>query len=101
MSNVRRDLGGGKRTDGQPDGDSLFKLPQVFLVQYFVQLRLPHEHNLQQLMGESFEISKQTDLFKNFGSELMRLIHDERGDLAFAMTFEKQVLQSPQALGFA
>src|SRR6185295_14377413 len=75
------------------EGDALFQLPELTLVQPVCELGLPGEYQRQQLLGIRFDIAQETNLLEQFGREALRFIDDEYGRLASQPTLDQRCLR--------
>src|SRR5271157_2648035 len=58
---------------------SLLQLPECSGVQFVIELRLPDQQNLQQFFLSGFQIRQETNLFKDVGREMVRLVYYQDG----------------------
>ena len=79
----------GQRLQVVAAGNPLCELPQFVAAEQIAQLRLANQNDLQEFLFCRFEIGQKTHFFENFGSEVLRFIHQQDRSSAFAMGFQK------------
>ncbi len=73
-------------------GNPLSKLTEIALGEQIVQLRLPDEHDLYELLGGGLQIGDEPHLLQHIPGKVLRLVDDENRVLALcARTKQKLV----------
>ena len=82
----------------RPQRQALAQLAQLRHLEFRFQLRLPHQHDLQQLLREGLEIGEHADFFEHFIRQILCLVHNQHRGFARAVTIEQPVVQALQDL---
>ena len=73
--------------------NTLFELTHLERREFRMQLRLPHENNLQQLATLRFQIGQHTELFQHGRLQVLRLINNHHGIMAGGEFAEEVFIQ--------
>ena len=77
-------------------GDSLLQLAHLGRPQMLIELRLPEEHDLQQLVPVRLEVRQQPDFLQRLLRHRMRLVDQDHHAPALAEKADEMLLQSAQ-----
>ena len=72
--------------------DALPQLPHAGRVEVLVELRLPEEHDLQQLVAVRFEIRQEPDLLEGFVGHRVRFVDQHHHPAALAEEPDEMLL---------
>ncbi len=101
VADVRRGVGGVERLQVIADGDALSELLELGPSERLAQIRLAHEHNLNQLRFFSLEVRQHPDLLEGRHAEVLGLIDHEQGLTAVAALFHEKAGEVTQQVGLA
>ena len=79
--------------------DALAELAQLGPRQHVPELRLPDEHDLDQLGARGLEIREQPDLLEHLRREVLRFVDDQQRGLVLLEAADQEVVQREQVLG--
>src|SRR5947199_393776 len=79
--------------------DALLELSERWARELRPQLRLAHEHDLEQLLRRRLEVGEHADLFECRRVEVLRFVENEHGVLAGAPTLEHEAPEGEESLG--
>src|SRR2546430_1420580 len=79
--------------------DALLQLSERWARELRPQLRLAHEHDLEQLLRRRLEVGEHADLFECRRVEVLRFVENEHGVLAGAPTLEHEAPEGEESLG--
>src|SRR5207302_301234 len=79
--------------------DALLELSERWARELRPQLRLAHEHDLEQLLRRRLKVGEHADLFECRRVEVLRFVENEHGVLAGAPTLEHEAPEGEESLG--
>ena len=88
----------GERLEVAPDADALVELAQIMPLELFLQLRLPHEHDLQELARGGLQGGQDADLLERLDAHLLRLVQDHHHRLALGARGQEVLAQPAHQL---
>ena len=88
------DIVRGKGIEAKTVGNPLLQLAYLRGRDHLIQLRLPEQHDLQQLVVLCFEIAQQAHLFQGPERHALGLFHEHHHLPALAMTLQQIILQA-------
>jgi hypothetical protein len=71
-------------------GHALGELAQLAPSQHLLQLRLTHQHDLDQLLGVGLEVGDEADLLEHLGREVLRLVDQQHDVAPVALRLEQE-----------
>ena len=93
MSDVVLGLRAAERGEMVLGGHPLRELPQLAAGQHLLQLRLAHEHDLDQLLGVRLQVRDEPDLLEHLGREVLGLVDEEHDVAALLPRLEQESVQ--------
>ena len=86
MIDEELDLALAEGLEAVPDGDPLSELSERGMGELGVQLGLPDEHDLQELLGRGFEVGNESEVLEHVGAQVLRLVETPKHDPASGST---------------
>jgi hypothetical protein len=80
--------------DVETDGDPLSELAKAVIVQAVSELRLAEQDDLEQFAIFGFEVGEESDLFEEFGGEVLGFVDDQDGVAAVEEEIDKELIES-------
>jgi hypothetical protein len=99
VGQVGAQLLGGERAHVMLEGDALPQLAQRGLRELAQELRLPRQHDLEQLLAVGLEVREQAHLLDQLGVEILRLVDDQHGVEAGAQALDQEAVQRDHVVG--
>ena len=93
MLDVARGLGVGQGAERAPYADALVQLSQIGPPELFIELRLPGQDDLQELVARRLERLETADLLERLDAHLLRFVDHDHDGLAFATDGEEVLAQ--------
>ena len=93
MADVRLGLAPVERRQVVAGGHALRELAQLAAAQHLVQLRLAHEHDLDQLLGVRLQVRDEADLLQHLGREVLRLVHQQHHVAVLGARVEQEAVE--------
>ncbi len=78
--------------------DALGELPQLAPREDVAQLRLPHEHDLDELLGVGLQVRDEPDLLDHLGREVLGLVDEEHHVAALPPGLEQEAMEGVHQL---
>src|SRR6266851_6155412 len=98
LHDIPADFLSGERTGLAAQHDALPQLPQLRQFEFFLELGLAREDDLQQLVRRSLEIGQQANLFEYRKRQVLRFVYDQHGGFAGAVTVEQPLIELHELL---